>query len=418
MNKRAKLIVVGAVVAVMLIGAFIASAIYTDRPAFCLTCHEMKPYYDAWATGPHKSASCIDCHVDPGIVAQFAHKFVALKEVYEHFAGDTKFPRATPPDVPSARCVRCHDKVPAKLPNGFPHAVHATKGECAECHFETGHVVTTAALKAAGIFAAGVVPKRLETEKVKVGRGVALVDHLEVSCSRCHDMKATPCSACHETPKDHPDVRAGQECTVCHAVGPKFVFTHPSDKAKCSPCHEPPKANHPALGGNDCSLCHKVGPKFVFTHPASKAKCASCHRAPSKGHPSIKGRDCSLCHRVAKRFSFTHPGGSCATCHKRPGPPHPSNNSCTSCHRSAGRSWAFSHSGSSACGSCHRAPGSPHPSSGSCSSCHHSPGRSWSFSHPSAGEHSWRSKPCSKCHPKSYSVVYCTCHKGRPPTDD
>ena len=66
------------------------------RPAFCQTCHEMGPYYDAWAVGQHaETATCIDCHVDDGLPARFAHKFVALGEVKAHFLGDTTFPAAS-----------------------------------------------------------------------------------------------------------------------------------------------------------------------------------------------------------------------------------------------------------------------------------------------------------------------------------
>jgi mono/diheme cytochrome c family protein len=41
--------------------------------------------------------------------------------------------------------------VPETTEDGFPHGKHVDKGTCAGCHPDTGHVVTPAALKAAGI---------------------------------------------------------------------------------------------------------------------------------------------------------------------------------------------------------------------------------------------------------------------------
>ena len=247
-------------IVVLLIVAFVASSLATDRPQFCPTCHEMKPYNDAWATGAHHEVWCIDCHVEPGLPARFAHKFVALKEVYAHFAGDTSFPRATPPDVPSERCIRCHPDVPDKLKSGFPHGVHAEKGACAQCHYDTGHSVSETALQAAGIFAPGVAPKRLVGETAQVGSGKAnLPGHKTVVCSNCHDMAGTPCEACHQVPSTgHPAV-ANRPCSQCHRSGASFVFSHPSAgehnwrSRPCAKCH-------PASYDQVYCTCHKGKP--------------------------------------------------------------------------------------------------------------------------------------------------------------
>ncbi len=79
--RRAVTIVI--LLAVVLAALFVGTALATDRPQFCPSCHEMQPYYDAWANGPHKDVWCIDCHVPEGMPARFAHKFVALTEVYD-----------------------------------------------------------------------------------------------------------------------------------------------------------------------------------------------------------------------------------------------------------------------------------------------------------------------------------------------
>jgi nitrate/TMAO reductase-like tetraheme cytochrome c subunit len=341
-SGRSRLAVVTIIVLVIGVLAFIGIALATDRSAFCDSCHEMTPYYAAWTTGQHSGhAECIDCHVDQGLPARFAHKFVALKEVWSHFSGDTKFPRPTAPKIPDARCQRCHPALAATI-DGFPHAVHAEKGRCAQCHTTTGHSVTSDALKSAGVLDPTVAREQLGGPLARVGAGKAnLPGHPVVRCSDCHDMAATPCSSCHKHPKDeHPDTKA--QCSTCHRPAARFVFTHPADPGDCAKCHEPPTKRHPNANGT-CNSCHpRPGAKWTFSHPGA--------------------------------------GVDCRPCHKRPGGRHPTTGTCTSCHRRVGSSW--------------------------------------SFNHPSAGEHSWRKKPCAKCHPQSYDRVYCTCHKGRPPNDD
>ncbi|TLM84746.1 MAG: hypothetical protein FDZ75_07400, partial [Actinobacteria bacterium] len=227
MSRRTRIWLWLIVVAGALALVFVGAALATDRSAFCATCHEMRPYYDAWSNGQHAGhAECIQCHVDAGLAARFEHKFVALGEVYAHFTGDTSFPRAVPPVVPNRRCASCHPTVRANV-DGFPHALHAEKGTCAQCHVDAGHDVTAAALTQAGVYDPNANPARLGGKLATVGAGSAnLPGHVPVSCSRCHDMRKTPCSACHEPPHK----RRG-ECSTCHATGKTFRFRHPTTGA-------------------------------------------------------------------------------------------------------------------------------------------------------------------------------------------
>jgi len=359
-------VLVGLIVAT---GAFVGVALYTDRPAFCNSCHEMGPYFVAWTAGKHADVSCIQCHVDPGMPARIAHKFVALAEVRAHVMGDTGFPLSIPPDVPAERCLVCHPSTPETTASGFPHGRHARKGTCAGCHRESGHAVTAAALQAAGIYVESPSATIPVGAFAAVGAGTANVtSHVAVTCSNCHDLAKTGCTRCH------------------------------------TPRHKP---------RGDCQLCHRAGEAFKFVHPASGVDCASCHKRPS-GHTDDTG--CLKCHdKPGKTWMYTHsPGQDCAKCHQPPAK-HRSG-ACTSCHRQQGKSWAFSHPGSnSTCRSCHQPPSGHY--AGSCTRCHHRVGVSFVFSHPSAGEHSWRSRPCKKCHPSGGSTVYCSCHGGHPPSD-
>jgi hypothetical protein len=367
-----------AVLVVLGVVLFFPVALATDRSTFCRACHEMIPYYDAWLVGQHaKTAQCIDCHVDAGLPARFAHKFVALGEVKSHVLGDTSFPQETPADVPNRRCTRCHKTLPKTAVDGFSHEIHAKKGTCATCHASTGHNVTVEVLKAVGIYSAAASPARNSSAFAVVDRGTANVEgHKKIGCSRCHDMAKTGCPRCH----------------TLNA------------------------AKHPWKG--DCAQCHQPGEKFTFTHPSS-TDCQACHKPGEKHFRPVSGQlpPCKTCHPATDRsWKFSHPesGAECATCHKPPANHYPGE--CPQCHQRAGDTWAFSHPGVAAdCASCHKPPANHYP--GQCSACHHRQGVSWKFSHPSSGEHSWKSRACKTCHPKSYTAAYCTCHGGNPPGD-
>jgi hypothetical protein len=238
----------------------------------------MSPYYDAWATGPHAtSAQCVDCHVDPGVIAHLAHKPIALKEVWNHFFSDNRFPNFNV-DLPNSRCQNesCHKTIPEKTGSLFSHAAHATKALCKDCHAQSGHLVSTAALDAAGVLKQGAtapVPGGLTPSSVP--------GHKKVVCQECHDQAKMKCSSCHQPP--HEDKG---ECSNCHVVGDTFVAGHPGgSNTACgtSGCHKPP-ANH---FGADCASCHKPTVPFAqatFSHPARVGDhsyrafpCVKCH---------------------------------------------------------------------------------------------------------------------------------------------
>jgi hypothetical protein len=410
--KRAAMVAVVLVATLgMAVGGFSAIAHATDSPAFCeSTCHEMRPYHQAWTQGPHKQVSCLDCHVDPGTVARVTHKFISLREVVEHIRGAVHFPLAKAPDVPNSRCVRCHAEVATKTP-GFSHAKHAKQGPCVKCHADTGHTVTSSALRKAGLVAVAYRHSVEPTTSAAPGNGKAnLAGHKSVICSDCHDMAATKCVDCHAPAPNHKDRSA--DCRQCHAPGLRFAFIHPA-RSDCASCHTPPsdlKPPHTWKGA--CTGCHlgQPGTDWKFTHP-NVSSCGDCHTPPSKHEWSGA---CTSCHKAGpgKSFAFTHPKRSdCASCHSRP--QGHSSGSCASCHRNRGVSWAFSHPDvTSGCTSCHSRPAGHYGSN--CSACH-SPGTSWAnahFTHPSVpgGKHTNKSFACSKCHPNGPPAHYCTCH--------
>ncbi|MDR3686971.1 MAG: NapC/NirT family cytochrome c [Coriobacteriia bacterium] len=382
-SRKLRWWIAGIVAVVVLLGAlFVGTALWTDRPEFCGTCHEMRPYVDAWAAGPHSNVWCVDCHVGKSYSARFAHKFTALGEVVAHFSGKTRLPMNTPPQIADADCVVCHATVTPKLKaSGFNHNEHESKAACQACHAETGHAVTQTALTAVGVFNPGVRLAVVGGGTATVGHGSANVaNHVSIACTRCHDLKKTGCSACHAVTAKHfrPALSPLPECTLCHKAGPKWTFTHPA-KGECQTCHTV-SAKHfkPAVGPlGACTQCHQdIGKSWAFTHPQPPVDCTTCHAIPAQHFQPATG----------------------------------SLKPCSQCHAQAGVSWKFSHPGSSAdCASCHAAPAGH--SAGQCSQCHHKTGVSFAFVHPSTGApHGIGGRPCAACHPNGYTTHSCTCH--------
>jgi nitrate/TMAO reductase-like tetraheme cytochrome c subunit len=271
-STRAQRLIMWGAIGVAALILLAGSLVYTEQSSFCPTCHEMGPYYQAWAAGGHaKKAQCVDCHVDAGVIAHLAHKPIALKEVWDHFFADNRFPSYTL-DVPNSRCVHCHPTVPDKIGALFSHALHQTKATCKDCHAQSGHVVSLASLSAAGILRANAV-----TPTVTGVTPSSIAGHIKVVCQDCHDQATMRCSSCHQPPHE-----SRGECSNCHEPGTKFAFTH-SSSSDCGSCHTPP-ANH---FGPDCKACHNPNTPFAkaaFTHPARVGEhnyrafpCVKCH---------------------------------------------------------------------------------------------------------------------------------------------
>jgi nitrate/TMAO reductase-like tetraheme cytochrome c subunit len=384
---------------IVMFAAIIAAAYATDHSDFCDSCHEMTPYHDAWSQGAHAAVPCVACHVDAGAVERLGHKFTAMGEVWVHVTGEPRFPLAENALIPDDRCLSCHEDVAEEPHTGFSHSRHAEKGNCIDCHSDTGHEVTDAALSAAGILAPDVRAAKDARRVAAVGEGSAnLAGHIEIACSSCHDMAATPCTGCHEPGHDP----RGDTCTQCHATGVEWTFTHPEETA-CQDCHETPDEH--VVTGEVCATCHiNPGVDFGFAHPVADAQgvlpdCEKCHARPN-GH---SGGTCIDCHAIAESWAFRHPASTaCQDCHARPAS-HPGG-PCVTCHTTSA-SWDFSHaSTSSTCTTCHARPAGH--SQQTCTRCH-TVGSSWAFRHPAS------SANCASCHtrPVGHPAAACTtCH--------
>jgi len=299
-------------VAVVAVAALAFSMVYTERSSFCGTCHEMRPYTTAWSAGPHATkAECIDCHVNPGVLAHIMHKPIALKEVWDHLFTSPKFPNYAV-ELPNSRCIRCHPSVPDTTTTRFSHKAHVSRGKCKDCHAQTGHVITFASLAAEGVLKASVTTPSIAPTGTTPS---SVAGHMSVICQRCHDQAHMKCSQCHSSPHENKG-----ECSDCHQPGTKFVFSHPAG-TDCASCHEPPKSHF----GSQCSGCHTTSVPFkdtVFDHKSTSTKCQTCHTPPSSHY----GADCGACHKPSVPFAkttFSHPSAgehnwrriACAKCH-------------------------------------------------------------------------------------------------------
>ncbi|TDB36953.1 MAG: hypothetical protein D9V44_10655 [Actinobacteria bacterium] len=400
-----------AVIVVLALGALTGGAVaatnYTSRPGFCTSCHEMEPYYVAWNEGAHAGISCVSCHVEPGLKSEVAHKVVALKEVYNHFTTDPKFPGAVT-DIPDSRCLACHSgTIDPGIP-GFTHEAHRGERSCVDCHASAGHRVTSAALAEAGILDSQ-AKDRLAI--AVVGAGAAnLPGHIAVTCSNCHDLAKTSCVTCH-TPeaRSHPALKSvsatatgeTSTCTTCHTTADSWSFEHATDVTTCVNCHTTP-AEHRA---GACTTCHEPGASWAFEHPSSTATCTTCHTRPA-AHAT---ETCTTCHTTGAAWTFKHPTStSCASCHTAPARHY--SGTCSACHSTkvAFKNTKFSHPGAAAnCATCHKAPAKHY--SGACKTCHN-PKVAFSkatFTHPGAAAN------CATCHKapaKHYSGACSSCH--------
>jgi len=131
---------------VFIIGVLTACAgIYTSRPEFCRSCHNMEPYYASWKHSSHSHVSCIKCHFPPGAGEKIRGKMLGLVQLVKYVTS-SEGPRPSA-EVPDASCLRsgCHETrlLSGRVDfNGIPfdhrpHLNQARRGKklrCTSCH--------------------------------------------------------------------------------------------------------------------------------------------------------------------------------------------------------------------------------------------------------------------------------------------
>ncbi len=134
----------------------------TNTDTFCVTCHAMTPFRDAWTQSVHGgqnpqgfAAQCVDCHLPHGNFIEYVtakaitgtsdviQNIIIDKEKFDWMGNSEK--RRMKFTYDSA-CRRCHhqlDAAPGMPRGGFlAHRAYLrgdTTKKCAECHPHVGH---------------------------------------------------------------------------------------------------------------------------------------------------------------------------------------------------------------------------------------------------------------------------------------
>jgi len=271
---------------------------YTHQPRFCISCHIMQPYYNAWQTSSHNKVSCVECHYPPGLRYEFRGKLDALNQVVAYWTGkyNTKFYA----EIEDVSCMRsgCHTErlvsgpIEFKRQIKFDHAGHYGKKvrgielRCTSCHSQIvqgNHMAVTEFTCFLCHFYKNLGPDKIVPMKF---------------CLQCHNYPQSYINA-HGVQYNHKDfVERGVICWRCHSDvvrGNGAV----EDRA-CLQCHSDPEQlnkigeveqvhlNHVTRHKVECFDCHS---NIEHSLPASSGppqiNCTACHQDTHLGPPQL-----------------------------------------------------------------------------------------------------------------------------------
>jgi nitrate/TMAO reductase-like tetraheme cytochrome c subunit len=338
--RRAMFFVLSAVVMTIVVLTVFVKA--TSQPQFCVSCHIMQPYFDAWKTSKHNDVQCIKCHIEPGIQGTIKGKFVAVSMLVNYATGLYK--RSKPwAEISDVSCLQggCHE---TRLLQGvedfkgvrFDHRPHLTeirrgsKLRCTSCHaniVQGSHISvseSTCFLCHLMPDTTGQMTELAECKKCHTPpqgeAAIATFDHADVLA------KNVDCRSCHATDFSGDGYVPPVRCNNCHAELQHIerynetVFIHQmhvSDhKVECEECHLPIRhgveARKLTTGELRCGQCHGGGedamdkvwagelPGIPATPPLMQRigmTCNSCHIEPIHlENGTYATPDCKRCH--------------------------------------------------------------------------------------------------------------------------
>jgi nitrate/TMAO reductase-like tetraheme cytochrome c subunit len=283
-RSRTLALAAGLAIALGIVGMGTAVEV-SSRPSFCGSCHIMRPYYESWQRSTHHHVACVDCHIPPGVTAEFRKKYEALSMVARYFTGTYGTNPWT--EIDDASCLRCHER---RLLAGkevfhdvvFDHTAHLAgmrRGKtlrCTSCHSQ-----------------------------------IVQGSHIAVT--------TTTCILCHF--KGVPSGTGTARCTLCHRVPEKVIRKgtmtfHHADVARfgmdCGGCHGRPQDGDGAVPRERCVTCHNESSRL-----AEYGNSVLLHRK----HVTEHKVDCMDCHLEIKHVATPHldtaaaPG--CGSCHEQ-----------------------------------------------------------------------------------------------------
>jgi len=328
-----------------MLGVGAGGLVYSARPAFCASCHEMAPEFVTWQSSAHSKVSCQSCHMEAQ-PTNVAHKVKALEQVYLHVTGGVPDNIRIKEPIDNRACETCHNRQRQVTAAGdliIPHAQHIeVEGMvCVDCHSGAAHAKITERIQRVSYAAPALLQQLKGTQAEQYRPEMA-------ACISCHLQRQAPtkCDVCHreiKTPASHQQtawkVGHGQEamtaysqCLYCHDIalgrapagtGRERVEAVRSN-AFCTTCHTQRPPNHDA----DWQLGHRNPAKL------SKASCLVCHdQVRSSQNTASAIPACQDCHSQnhGPEWRKTHPAvvkqdgmKSCFTCHEA--------KNCSDCH--------------------------------------------------------------------------------------
>jgi len=274
---------------------------YSARPRFCVLCHYMRPFYEAWRTSSHNQVPCVQCHIPPGAKGFVRHKFAASVQLVKYVT--RQYGTRPWTEVEDASCLRqgCHETrlLAGKVQFGgvqFDHGPHltsfrrVTRLRCTSCHAQivqgTHMTVTEAACFLCHFKNPQEVPEmadcRLCHKEIRPHR------REEVS-SEAWGRPSTPPPPAEPPPYDHkPILERHVDCRECHSDVVQGQGEVPRDR--CLVCHSEPERlekywdtefmhrNHVTEHKVDCLRCHiEIQHRLAPPQAQAQAHCQSCH---------------------------------------------------------------------------------------------------------------------------------------------
>ena len=232
-RKPTAVVIAAIVVGVLVIGG--AAVPLTNHPAFCATCHNIRPSYETWAQSTHKDVSCVECHVRPGVKGWLHDKaWAGTKDVAITLFG-------TPTDAHNLQAAVSSDV-------------------CITCH---RHILRVSE----------VAVRDLPPPVKDVGLIMSHRKHMEAFAKRGQDEGCTTCHSrvVHEKPiKGYPMViprgHVSEDSRPYYPDHPEGSKLHQAAVADCFGCHDGKSTYEGKVVSNRCGTCHlpdKIG-NFLF----------------------------------------------------------------------------------------------------------------------------------------------------------